>query len=248
VIRLDPTVGVVVGGKSGYAECPYNYGDAPGGSSPENIGWLRGVLEVPDQCYRPWSLGLGANMQGDLAMAAFISYAPKMDSGESGPEPYLAEFGADLAGFARLRVRREERLERQKHFFRREPGIPLRGPTVWTFDHTGELREKDAVISGAASIHGLGIDEDGKLYFACSGVRISDGVPFLAGRGGNYGGPPPYEGNRSPITGVYMKTRGSKVRFITRDIRLAPMALQEHEMPRRPHDILPSEAAKTEDV
>ncbi len=240
-----------------YAECPYDYGTPPGGTRPggtmtASTSWLRGVLEIPQQCYRPWNHGFGVNMAGDIAAAAYVGFFPKMELGKSvSLEPLEQYYGLHLRG----RIERPYTMtwndlvaKEELHYLPRRPGIPLLGPTIWTFDHTGQLKEKDAVISGPCSIHGVNIDEDGKVYFACSGVRVmsgtrtADGPPFLAGRGGNYGGEAACAGNRSPLTGVYMKTRGSNVRFFTRHEDLPALPLEDHEIPDRHHDLCPSQS------
>ena len=83
---------------------------------------------------------------------------------------------------------------------------------------------------------GVEIDEDGKLYFLCSKMRIVNGghTPFLHGKGGTFGGPPA-KGNRFPMTGTIIKTRGKDARILVGG-SVVPM----EPLPTRPPDLIDS--------
>jgi hypothetical protein len=128
-------------------------------------------------------------------------------------------------------VQEQERKGLETYFIKHQPGIPLTGGTIWTFDASGELRRKGCVIAGARN-NGVQIDEDGKLYFTNARFRMTDGKPFLFQRGGNFGGEPFIPNNRTPFFGAYMKTSGDDVRFLTKNAKI-PM----DELPQRPPDL-----------
>ncbi|MBA4387744.1 MAG: hypothetical protein C0404_07170 [Verrucomicrobia bacterium] len=193
-------------------ECPYDYGvDAK--------GWL-GVIPVRDQPgAKFFQDGIGVNMRGDVAENCNIYYAPKRDddakefSLAGDKEQWAAGKGNDADGnnFATFQADIQRRLKtgEEVYWIRPKPGVPLLGATIWTFNRNGELRDESAVITGGL-INGVMIDEAGSLYLVNNRVRLFNGKPFLAGRGGIFGAGKDAK-VKDPFTGSMIKVgrRGS---------------------------------------
>ncbi len=191
-----------------YPEVPYDYG-VEGLRRP-----LVGV--IPTRCQpgaKTFQDGMGVNMQGEIAVQSNIYYVPRMEEhgysiaaagildrtrrGEYSDAPMTS-----YENYMRT-IQDAERRGEEVYFIRRQPGVPLAGATVWTFERSGELRDGPAVLAGKL-LAGVQMDEEGFLYFVNSRPRLIGGRPFLAGRGGWNGSE-----NRSDIfTGTLVKTRG----------------------------------------
>ncbi|MBN1670876.1 MAG: hypothetical protein JXR37_07580 [Kiritimatiellae bacterium] len=220
-------------------EVPYDYGVFS--EHPQRRTWT-GILPVKDQPgAKFFQDGFGVTMRGEVAEQCNIYYVPKMeaegwaaaDAGRamrdrlgqgSGPERY-SEF---------LRsIQEAEKRGEQTYFIRRQPGIPLAGGTIWTFEASGELREEAAVIARKLVIGSM-MDEDGCLYFANDGAKLVGGKPFLHQRGGNLGAEEPLDRyNRTPVTYTYMKTRPNGVRWLLKNA-----AVGLDPLPDRPADVV----------
>jgi hypothetical protein len=220
-----------------YAEVPYDYGVER--VADYGVRWA-GVLPLVATDHQLWTWGFGVNMRGDVAVTMHVEFAPKMET-EAWQEANLwrvqrEAMGKWLPPTTRYEtwmktVQEQERKGLETYFIRREPGIPLTGATVWTFDASGELRRKGAVIAGARN-NGAQIDEDGKLYFTNARFRMAGDKPFLAGLGGNFGGEPIDPRNAAPFLGAYMKTAQEGARFILKNAKI-PM----DQPPGRPPDL-----------
>jgi hypothetical protein len=215
-----------------YPEVPYDYG------IPKR-DWV-GVLPTKGQRGpKGFQDGLGVNMKGDVAVESNIYYVPKMeDAGwnlasqgiaarrrtgqyvDSGVMSY-----ASFIGQIRLKQKRGEEV----YFIRRRPGIPLAGGTVWTYERSGELLRKCAVIAGDL-INGVQIDEDRSVYFVNARIKMSRGKPFLHGRGGTYGA----EERTQPFTGTVIKTAPGRECSII----LPNAAVPLEPLPSRPPELL----------
>jgi hypothetical protein len=201
-------------------EAPYDYGVETARDTERN--W-RGILPVKDQPgAKFFQDGFGVNLRGDVAEQCNIYFVPKMEEGGwaladagravrnelgqgSGPERY--------SEFMRAIEEAEKRGE-AAYSIKREPGIPLAGGTIWTFDAYGELRDECAVIASSLVIGSM-MDEDGCLYFANDRGKLIDGRPFLSQRGGNLGTTEPLtKYNRTPVTYTYLKTKPRNVRWL----------------------------------
>jgi hypothetical protein len=208
-----------------YPEMPYDYGEERTGKW--ETPW-KGILPVRDQPgAKFFQDGIGVDMTGNVAVESNIYYVPRME--ETGFETVVA--GMDEKGrreepqtgdysfekFMRDIQDREKRGE-EVYSIRRQPGVPLHGATIWTFDQAGELREKCAATLGNL-VNGVRIDEAGRLYFVNNRPRIVAGKGFLNGRGGMFG-VPDEKRNRSlgfmagPFTGTLAKTAGRDVRAV----------------------------------
>jgi hypothetical protein len=196
-------------------EVPYDYGiEAKDG--------LLGVIPVKDQQgAKTFQDGLGVNMRGDVAENCNIYYIPKMEDvgktfaleGSNSRDDYNEE-GNTFADFERSIKEMEKRGE-QVYFIRRQPGIPLAGATIWTFDWNGELRKECAAIIGR-HIAGVQMDEDGRLYFVTARTRQYGSTPFLGGKGGTFGALDD-KTNRNPFTATLLKTQNDKVLFVSKN-------------------------------
>ncbi|GAG01838.1 unnamed protein product, partial [marine sediment metagenome] len=190
-----------------------------------------------------FQLGIGVNMRGDVAVVSQIYYVPRMEDSVKS----LFRVGYDdfvrATGFTRngppsyeafmKNVQDMEKRGEAVYFIRRKPGIPLSGSTIWTFDRTGEPRQKVAV-SASNYINGVEIDEDGDLYIVCNKIRIMNGKPFLAGKGGTFGGETNVS-NRNPRTGTLMKTRGKDTNLL-----MASAVVPMQPLPGRPPELINS--------
>ncbi len=199
-------------------ECPYDYGiEAP--------GWV-GIIPVKDQPgAKFFQDGIGVNMRGDVAEICNIYYVPRMDNMtlQAGWGGNTREGCApnSYANFLR-RVQQTEQRGETVYSIRRVPGFPLCGGTIWTFDRSGELRQECAVMGGQV-INGVGMDEDGHLYYVAGKVgntRMIDGKPFLQNRYGRFG----VEGRAKagwsgdhPFTGTLIRTAGERTKLFLKN-------------------------------
>ena len=249
--RLDPDHATVYDGRGRRTlsrdrvftlkEVPYNYGVAT--DRPHRKNWM-GALPVKDQPgAKYFQDGFGVNMRGDVAEQCNIYHVPKMaDTARAfalaGRLERLAqgkgqgpESQGSYAAFLRSLQEREKRGE-AVFFIPRSPGAALAGATIWTFDGSGELRDKLAVNAGGV-MAGVMINEDGDLYFTTLRARNIDGKRFLLGRGGNLGTDKPLDPrNRNPFTGTYIKVPGKGARFL---LKKAPVRAEP--APSRPVDL-----------
>ncbi len=240
VCRMDPDR---IGGNEKhdggfYAEVPYNYGEVR--TARWNNDW-EGIIPLTNTNSDPFSWGLGVTMRGDIAVAIQSWFIPKMEE-ESWRESAMgrlkrAEAGMWVSGGVGSyqewikNIRELEKKGIEMFHIKRQPGVPLSGGTVWTFDNQGEVKEKPAVVAGARN-NGVQIDEDGRLYFTASQLRLVNGKPFLFERGGTFGGEPIDRRNRSPFFGTYIKTRGRKAFFLRKKAKI-----QADELPDRPAEL-----------
>ncbi len=222
VWRVDPATGERKEGRekesrrtytvTEYKECPYDYGVQR--ASAFSGGW-HGALELKDQHgAKGFQDGFGVNMQGDIVVDSIIYYVPKMQ--DSIRDPVLAgnqdrlnsgiwseeqnAYNAFLKSIEDAKKAGEE-----VYFVRRQPGIPLWGATVWTFDRSGELLKGPAGAVGDL-INGVHIDEDRAIYFVSARPRLYSDVMFLGGRAGTLGAPEDGS-NRWPFTGTLVKIK-----------------------------------------
>ncbi len=223
-----------------YPEVPYDYG-VPG---PQKA-W-QGMIPTMDQPGAKWFQdGFGVNMRGDVAEECNIYYVPKMDDvgtlafegseQDRGNRVCSAGSRPTYANYLK-NIRDLEKKGIQTVFVPRRPGLPLTGGTVWTFDRTGELRRKFAVITGNL-INGVQIDEDGDLYFVTNRPRIMDPEKgyFLCGRTGVYGVPQAKK-VANPFTGTLMKTSGGALRILCTKDRTSVVKMEP--LPNRPPDVM----------
>lgn len=223
--RVDP-------GQKGYPEVPYDYGEVA-------YGW-RGVILTKDQAgAKSFQDGIGVNMRGELAVESNIYYMPKMESDSVA----LANAGAnamkreghwneeDTTGFMR-RIEEMRKRGEEVYSIRPQPGIPLAGATVWTYERNGELRKACAATVGSL-INGVQIDEDGSVYFVNNRPKVYGDTPFLYGRGGVYGVADAKGANRYPYTGSLIKAGKNGLKVIWAS---APM--DADPIPSRPPDIM----------
>lgn len=250
VVRLDPSqsqtepfkdsAGRVQKGPTAFKEVPYNYGvEAPKHG-------LLGLLPVKDQPgAKFFQDGFGVNMFGDIAVGSYIYFVPKMEEegykvGFAGKLARVASGGVswdDGGGYAEYMRKIQEtlRLGEEVYYIPRRPGIPLAGGTIWTYGAGGELRQECAVITGNLLL-ATQIDEDGSLYFANDRSKLINGKPFLWNCGGNLGTnqPPPISrANRSPFTGVWVKSKPKDVRWLLKDA-----TIPVDPPPSRPPDLI----------
>ena len=203
VARLDPDQQAAAGSGASYREMPYDYGIQKTGKW--NQGWI-GVLPVKDQPgAKFFQDGIAVSMQGDIAVQSNIYYVPKMEDSVS--EVFVNQRRGvggtgdhSYQGFIRSVQEKEKRGERV-YFIQRRPGRRLHGGTVWVYDSTGELR-KGNIVPGACLVNGVGIDEDGAVYFNYASTRIIGGKAFLSGRGRVIGNNAP---SNHPFTGSLVK-------------------------------------------
>lgn len=130
-------------------------------------------------------------------------------------------------------VQEKQKMGEETYAIRRQPGVPLTGATVWTFDRTGEMRNECAVTAGGL-INGVQTDEDGKLYITVGRRRLCDasgGKVFLAGRFGIFGG----ASGKHPFTGTYIKAAGKDAKALTQNNPYAPIPIEQK--PGRPPDL-----------
>jgi hypothetical protein len=123
-------------------------------------------------------------------------------------------------------IRDAERLGEEVYYIRRQPGVPLAGATVWTYERSGELREGPAVVAGKL-LAGVQMDEDGFLYFVNSRPRNTGGKSFLAGRAGWNGA----QEKSDIFTSTLMKTKG-KAKMVS-----VKAAIPMSEPPGRPPEL-----------
>jgi hypothetical protein len=218
--RLDPGRGFQRTERDGnvfthYPECPYDYG-------VEAQGW-GGVMPVRDQPGgKFFQDGIGVNMQGDVAEVCNIYHVPKMElvgdtlafesttKANGGNEGALGYDGSrKYAAYLRdIQNTLKEGLE--VYSIKRRPGIPLSAGTIWTFDRSGELRQECAANLGEY-IYGVGIDEDGALYFTAGRkgrTRLIAGRAFLDGQCGMFGA---QDAKSGVFTNTFVKTKGRDV-------------------------------------
>jgi hypothetical protein len=221
VWRVDPSQVKPQTDKDGavllpYPEVPYDYG-----VELKTGGWVvsewQGALATKCQAgAKGFQDGMGVNMKGDVVVSSNIFYVPKMEEagqelGMAGPTAWKAsgqwnEGGGRYDAFIRS-IKDAEKKGESVYYVKREPGIPLTGATMWTFDNTGELRnESPAAVGGLVA--GMQIDEDGFTYVVMDRTRRVEGKDFLAGRAGHFGGAP----NATPFTGTLARTRVEKLK------------------------------------
>jgi DNA-binding beta-propeller fold protein YncE len=230
--RLEPGAARVVKGDAGkeslmipHVEVPYDYGE-------ESAGW-RGAVRIHKTDHRFYNYGFGVNMRGDMAVGLLVEGLGKLALKESA---VLNMRGQVSGGYATWIRSLKEQFKRDEDYYPwpRYPGTPRGGGAVITFDRTGELRSQHAVVAGGG-IFGVHIDEDGDLYFISRNRnRVPGGLPFLSGKAGCFGTDQKF--SFVAANGVYMKTRGDKVRFQCEDSKVVP--LSEGEKPRRPADLV----------
>jgi hypothetical protein len=229
-----------------YPEVPYDYG-VEHTVHHTHAPW-KGLIRTKDQGgSHGFQYGLGVNMRGDIAEECSIFYIPKMEdsmreliSGHMGNRNTV-DYGGLQSGstftyerFVQEVHEREKKGERV-YFIKREPGIPLSGSTVWTFDSTGELKQECAAIAGD-SINGVRLDEDGAIYFVAARPRAFDGKPFLYGKGGTLGTETRkrIQDNRYPFTGTLIKTTpGRKCKVL-----LSKAVVPLQTVPKRSPEVL----------
>ncbi len=234
--RVDPSRAEVKKDKKGtrifvYPEVPYDYGI-------EAHGWT-GILPTKDQLgAKGFQDGLGVNMQGDVAEECNIYYVPKFEDaarGEAlaGNEMRLKSgvWSEEQNTYNRFMRDLKNAMKRGEEvaYIRISPGMPLHGGTVWTFERSGELLRKFAVIAGDL-INGVQIDEDRALYFVNARPRAYGGKPFLYGKGGIIG----TKKRLHPFTGTLIKTRPDT----PCRIKLARAAVPLSTLPKRPPDLM----------
>jgi sugar lactone lactonase YvrE len=228
VARMDPDQAKGKDPRS-YPEVPYDYGIEKTGRW--NQKWL-GLLEVKDQPGgKFFQDGIGVNMRGDVAVQSNIYYVPKME--DSVVESFVHQSrgtgeggGKSYEDFIR-RVQELEKRGEHSYFVPRKPGRRLHGGTVWVFDWTGELRQAN-IVPGAPLINGVGLDEDGAVYFVYSSTRILGGRAFLSGRGRVIGGGQP---SFHPHTGTLAKFPAAGGEIVSRQA-----AIPMDRWPVRPPD------------
>ena len=221
-----------------YKECPYDHGVRKGGR--HRAGWI-GALAVKDQGgAKGFQDGFGVNMQGDIAVESNIYYVPKMQ--DAIRDPVLAGnqdrlntgiWSEEQNAYNQFLRSIQDAKKRGEDVYsvRRQPGIPLWGATVWTFQRNGELLKGPAGVVGDL-VNGTHIDEDRALYFVTARPRLSGGKMFLAGRGGTIGAPKG-KTNRWPFTGSLVKTKpGSSFKILQRRAKVPLDAF-----PKRPTDL-----------
>ncbi len=199
----------------------------------------RGALPAKSQASaHPWQHGLGVNMRGDVAVSSRITYIPKMDDlakniFDAGDPLGVASSGCYRPSYSQFMkmVQDVEKAGGMVYYLKREPGIPLAGDTIWTFSSTGELRHGGPAAILGGRLAGVGIDEDGYLYFSTFRSRMIHGQPFLKGKGGTFGAPEDAS-NRDPYLGTYIKSRPSGVRALLKN---APVPLDPP--PARPPEL-----------
>ncbi|MBA4387618.1 MAG: hypothetical protein C0404_06525, partial [Verrucomicrobia bacterium] len=245
VVRLDVTqkrpsnIGTISGlPVFAYKETPYDYG--------EEVATMKGLVGVVKTKCQPGAKtfqdGIGVNMRGDLVVESNIYYVPKME--EEGRK--LAWVGVDqgrasgrvVSGAAHIdyasylkNIEEAEKRGDKIYSIKRQPGIPLAGATLWTYDRSGQLKQECAALLGDLA-NGAGIDEDGKLYSVAGRPRMLGERHFLSGQGGTFGEP---GSKSSPFTGSLMKMTDSGVRTI---LRRSPVPLPEDGLPKRPPDLI----------
>lgn len=236
--RLDPVKSIP--GEKGTkraVEVPYDYGVER--VADYGVKWS-GVIPLMLTDHQMWTWGFGVNMRGDLAVTMHVEYSPKMEA-ESWKEANLTTVERQNRGewtppttsyetWSKT-IEDQEKKGIGTYFVQREPGIPLTGATVWTFNANGEPRQRGAAVAGARN-NGAQIDEDGKLYFTNARFAMRGDKPFLSGRGGNFGGDPLFQRNSTPFTGAYMRTADKGVRFIVKGAKI-----NLDEMPATPPDL-----------
>jgi hypothetical protein len=229
-----------------YPEVPYDYGIAKSKREEKGHRWI-GILPVKDQPgAKFFQDGFGVNMQGEMAVQSNIYYVPKMSEegwrmADMGREFERRRTGRTGSGGASPEYRYSQFMryvmEREKegevvYSIKRQPGLPISGATVWTYESTGELRGECAVIA-PHSMGGTQIDEDGFIYFGQTSTKLVEGKPFLDGRGGNFGTKPRpspgagVPGNTRPRTGIYAKVKPGKVRILLKEAKIALDPLPE---------------------
>ncbi len=206
-------------------EVPYDYG--------EELAPWKGVLLVPPVGRHP--CGIGVNMRGDVANVLSVEVIPKFDEAASF---YNAMLNVDSRAWGKLggtwsadqynalvrNILDREKRGQETYSIRREPGVPIGGGVIWTWDRNGERRDVGAVIAGHRT-NGVQIDDDGNLYFSNCRYRMLNGKPFLAGRASRAG----TTETATFFTGTYLKTRGKNVRFLCKDSPLAMDVWPERE-------------------
>jgi len=206
--RVDPDRKVTVDRRTRYAEVPYDHGEA--------IDGFKGVVKTNLVGRHP--VGIGVNMRGDLAAVLNVERVPRLETQKffEGTDARLSAIGKTYRGHNRSDFEKALRLQELKGealwMVPRRPGVSVSGGVVWTWDRSGELRKKGAVLAGHR-VNGVQIDEDGDLYFSNARFRMVAGKPFLIGRAGRYGDPKHKE---TPFTGVFLKGDGNKVEFRSR--------------------------------
>ncbi len=211
-------------------EVSYDYGEVFEGYA--------GALPTPATDTQHYSWGLGVNMRGDIAVVNHIGYVPKFQE-EATESLALSQKQDQAAGVWRFDtfaewMRRLDQMKRRGEdlfYIRPQPGIPLYGATIWTYEATGRVRHQAGVIVGPR-VNGVQIDEDGFVYFTTARRRYLGDKPFLWERGGNFGGPPYIPQNRTPFTGTYLKSPPQNVLFRVKRASI-PMATP----PARPPDL-----------
>ena len=219
LIRLDPARLVDVRRREHrvkrYAEVPYDYGVQAAGYA--------GVLASPTTDDKYYSWGMGVNPRGDVTVLHMYKHSPRAN----------VPGAITRAAFVKwLAARRKERMQEYVESLPTKPDIDLVGGAIWTFDATGELKDKLAVNVGGYRTNGVNVDEDGFLYFTNGRLRYVGGKPFLRGRGGNFGGPPYLAWNRSPFTGTHIKAAPRRAKFVVRKPVIAGAG-----PPKRPPDL-----------
>jgi hypothetical protein len=204
-------------------EVPYEYGIE---LTRDNRRAWAGGLPVRDQPgAKYFQDGFGVDMRGNMAVQSNIYYVPKME--EDGWKAADAGRGirdatGQLSGPSRYPefvryVQDMQKRGEEVYYIKRKPGLPLIGGTIWTFDWTGELRQECAVIVEKLVL-GVQMDEDGCLYFGNDRGKLTNGEPFLYKKGGNFGlAEPIVPYNRTPGTGVWVKSRGKDVEWLLKN-------------------------------
>ncbi len=198
-----------------YAEVPYDYG--VDGTGKTGALWMT----TSDDKYYSW--GMGVNMQGDIAVMNMYKYSPKNDVPNAISRPEFYQW---------LKAKQRSDSEKLVAYIPPRPDIDLIGAVIWTYQPTGELIDREAIIVGNYRSHGVNIDEDGMLYFTNGRLRYTSGTPFLRNRGGNFGGKLYLKWNASPFTGTHIKAPPKKPRFV---LRKPPVV--GGDPPNRPPDL-----------
>jgi hypothetical protein len=217
-----------------YRECPYDYG------VPVGKKWLGAIVLKDQHGAKGFQDGFGVNMQGDIVVESIIYYVPKMQ--DSIRDPVLAGnqdrlnsgiWSEEQNAYNKFLKSIEDAKKRGEEVFfvRREPGIPLWGATIWTFDRNGEVNLGPAGAVGSL-VNGARIDEDRALYFVTARPRLYDNVAFLGGRVGTFGVPGD-RSNRGLFSGTLVKIKSeSEFKILSPGARVPLDAF-----PKRPPEI-----------
>lgn len=253
VFRTDPERAAVYSDRLGhthegvmdYPEVPYDYGFE---SDRTDQTKLLGVLPVKDQGgAKAFQDGFGVNMKGEIAVGSCIYHIPRQDD-EGFKHAYAGKLARVAAGgqmwdngdsYQVFQRKMEDAAKRGEEVYSisRNPGNPMAGAIVTTFESSGRIREQAAVILNKLVV-GTQMDEDGYIYCANDRTKMVNGEPFLKNRGGNFGTDAPLPlrnagANKSPFSGVWVKTKPKGAVWHVKESNV-PM----EPWPNRPPDLI----------